>query len=98
MERLEEKSNRVYRIIVDFFFKLQLVGKSFKIPFDPLYPPLLDPWDPDFGRTHDLVLQRFGQQTPPIVEHSLSWRHFGVQDDVWDDNGHSPKSRNKIYQ
>lgn len=59
---------------------------------DPLYPVPLVPCEPDFGRAHDLVLQRFGQQRPPMVEHSLSCKHFGVHDAICDDNGHSPKS------
>lgn len=65
------------------------------LPDDPLYPPLLEPCDPDFGRAHDFVLQRFGQQIPPMVEHSLSCKHFGVHDAICDDNGHSPKSMRK---
>lgn len=65
------------------------------LPDDPLYPPLLEPCEPDFGRAHDFVLHRFGQQIPPMVEHSLSCKHFGVQDAICDDNGHSPKSMRK---
>lgn len=54
-----------------------------------------DTCDPDFGRAHDFVLHKFGQQIPPMVEHSLSCKHFGVHDAIWDDNGHWPKSMRK---
>lgn len=59
---------------------------------DPLYEPLLEPCEPAFGRAHDFVLHKFGQQIPPIVEQSLSCKHFGVQVDICEDSGHSPKS------
>lgn len=64
----------------------------FHILADPLYEPLLEPCEPAFGRAHDFVLHKFGQQIPPIAEQSVSCKHFGVHVDICDDNGHSPKS------
>lgn len=51
---------------------------------------LSEPDDPDFGLEHDFVLQIFGQQDPPIDEHSKSLVHFGVQVVTWDESGQLP--------
>lgn len=73
-------------------FENENVIVNFYIPDEPLYVPLLDPCEPAFGRTHDFVLHKFGQQIPPVDEHSESCKHFGVHDDVCDDSGHSPNA------
>lgn len=55
------------------------------------------PDDPDFGLEHDFVLQIFGQQDPPIDEHSKSFVHFGEQVVTWEESGQLPVKRIHFY-
>lgn len=54
------------------------------------------PDDPDFGLAHDFELQIFGQQDPPIDEHSKSLIHFGVHVVTLDESGQLPINLNSF--